>query len=255
MAFPVHRELHQLKRRSRHGDTDLVFARTATNRSFPQPRARAIRAWAVAGVEPITLHDAGHCAISFFIASRLDLKLASTLAGHSHVRVTEEDDAERRRLGQRLYDATYGEWNARGVVLDQRYRGSPPVIVDDGSHAPAWDVSAYASIAKPGHRAPHAWLEEGLVLYDRLGPGLTLVDLGAVESEVAELSAAAHAEGVPLTVLAVEDPQVRELYGAALVLVRPDQHIAWRGDTVDGSPEQLIANVSGAAPATVGRFS
>jgi hypothetical protein len=167
---------------------------------------------------------------------------------------TEEDDAERRRLGQTLYDATYSEWNTRGVVLDQRYSGSP-VIVDDGSDAPPWDVTVYASIAKPGHRAPHVWLEEGVALYDRLGPGLALVDLGAAESEVAALSAAAHAQGVPLEVIAVEDPQVRELYGAALVLVRPDQHVAWRGDTVDGSPEQLIGTVSGAAPATVGRFS
>jgi hypothetical protein len=112
----------------------------------------------------------------------------------------------------------------------------------------------YASIAKPGHRAPHVWLEEGIALYDRLGPGLTLVDLGAAESDVAALSAAAYAQGVPVKVLAVEDPQVRELYGAALVLVRPDQHVAWRGDAVDGSPEQLIANVSGAAPAAVGRL-
>ena len=40
------------------------------------------------GVEPITLHEARHCAVSFFIASGLDLKHVSTWAGHSDIRTT-----------------------------------------------------------------------------------------------------------------------------------------------------------------------
>jgi hypothetical protein len=51
-------------------------------------RAAALKAWKAAGVEPITLHEARHCAISFFIASGLDLKQVSTWAGHSDIRVT-----------------------------------------------------------------------------------------------------------------------------------------------------------------------
>ena len=57
------------------------------------------------------------------------------------------EDAERRRLGQRLYDATYAEWNTHGIVLDQRYSGSP-VIVDDGSDAPPWDRTRYVPLAQ-----------------------------------------------------------------------------------------------------------
>jgi hypothetical protein len=65
-------------------------ARTARDPFFPSTvRAAALRAWkAAAGVEPITLHEARHCAISFFIASGLDLKQVSTWAGHSDIRVT-----------------------------------------------------------------------------------------------------------------------------------------------------------------------
>jgi integrase len=89
MAFPVHRELRELKRRGRRDGDDLVFGRTAHEPFFPSTvRARAMKAWRAAGVESITLHEARHCAISFFIASGLDLKQVSTWAGHSDIRVT-----------------------------------------------------------------------------------------------------------------------------------------------------------------------
>jgi integrase len=89
MAFPVHRELRELKRRSRRDGDDLVFGRTSRDPFFPSTvRARAMKAWKAAGVDPITLHEARHCAVSFFIASGLDLKQVSTWAGHSDIRTT-----------------------------------------------------------------------------------------------------------------------------------------------------------------------
>ena len=89
MAFPVRRELRELKLRSGRDGDDLVFGRTAREPAFPSTlRAAALKAWTAAGVEPITLHEARHCAISFFIASGLDLKQVSTWAGHSDIRVT-----------------------------------------------------------------------------------------------------------------------------------------------------------------------
>jgi integrase len=88
MAFPVRRELRDLKLRSGR-DEDLVFGRTATEPFFPSTiRSRANAAWKKAGIQSITLHEARHCAISFFIASGLDLKQVSTWAGHSDIRVT-----------------------------------------------------------------------------------------------------------------------------------------------------------------------
>lgn len=161
-----------------------------------------------------------------------------------------DDDAARRRLGQELYDRTFSEWNTSGVVLDQRYTSSP-VVVDDGSDAPEWDVTAYAPVAKPGHRAPHAWLGDDLALYDRLGPGLTLLDLRADATDTAAFAAAAHERSMPLAVVAVDDPHVRELYEAPLVLVRPDQHVAWRGDHPDPDAGTILDVARGAVPATV----
>ena len=51
-------------------------------------RSRAMKACNAVGVEPITLHEARHCAVSFFIASGLVLKHVSTWAGHSDIRTT-----------------------------------------------------------------------------------------------------------------------------------------------------------------------
>jgi integrase len=88
-AFPVRRELRDLKLRSGRDGEDLVFGRTATEPFFPSTiRSRANAAWKKANIQPMTLHEARHCAISFFIASGLDLKQVSTWAGHSDIRVT-----------------------------------------------------------------------------------------------------------------------------------------------------------------------
>jgi Aromatic-ring hydroxylase, C-terminal len=52
--------------------------------------------------------------------------------------------------------------------------------------------------------------------------------------------------GVPLDILDVADPTTRDLYGADLVLIRPDQHIAWRGAKSPGDASAILARVVGA---------
>ena len=66
-----------------------MFGRTATEPFYGSTvRARANAAWSAAGLEPITPHEARHCAISYFIASGMDWKRISTYAGHSDIRQT-----------------------------------------------------------------------------------------------------------------------------------------------------------------------
>jgi integrase len=89
MAFVVRRELMAHKQRTRRDGLDLVFGRTATEAFFASTiRTRANKAWKAAGLEPITPHEARHCAISYFIAAGLDWKQISTWAGHGDVRQT-----------------------------------------------------------------------------------------------------------------------------------------------------------------------
>ena len=89
MAFVVRRELMAHQQRTQRDGTDLVFGRTKTEAFFASTiRARASKAWGAAGLEPITPHEARHCAISYFIAAGLDWKQISTWAGHGDVRQT-----------------------------------------------------------------------------------------------------------------------------------------------------------------------
>jgi hypothetical protein len=62
---------------------------------------------------------------------------------------------------------------------------------------------------------------------------------------VASFEEAASKQGVPLTILDISLPEARDLYGCALVLVRPDQYIAWRGDCVPDDPAAVLARVTG----------
>ena len=107
-------------------------------------------------------------------------------------------------------------------------------------------MTVYSPLAKPGHRLPHAWLADGVSLYDRLGPGLTLLDCRASKSALDAFRAAASSRGVPLEVLQISDAALAARYGAPLVLVRPDHHVAWRGAQPPADLERLIDLVRGA---------
>ena len=104
---------------------------------------------------------------------------------------------------------------------------------------------AYEPSARPGLRLPHQWLPDGKSLYDRLGNGLSLLRLRE-DAVIAPFIASASARRVPLTVLELHGEAQEERYGATLVLVRPDQHVAWRGASVDRAmAEAIIAQVCG----------
>ena len=147
-----------------------------------------------------------------------------------------EDDTEagaiaRREIGS--YLSTFGdEFGSIGVQLGARYDGSSIIVGDEPP--PPDDFANYTPSAVPGGRAPHAWLGDGRgigdSLYDRLGIGFTLLRLGANAPDVTPFVNAAKALNVPLTVLDIADADIRNLYQRDLVLIRPDQHVAWRGN-------------------------
>ena len=115
--------------------------------------------------------------------------------------------------------------------LARRRRRRPP---------DSWDT--YTPLDRPGARAPHFWLAPKRAAYDEFGKGLTLIDFGAPEGARA-FEAAARMRGVPLKILQLKPPD--GLYRSKLVLVRPDQHIAWHGDAV-ADATAVIDRVRGA---------
>ncbi|MEA2791362.1 MAG: hypothetical protein QOG73_3768, partial [Acetobacteraceae bacterium] len=95
----------------------------------------------------------------------------------------------------------------------------------------------------PGCRTPHIWLEDGLSLYDAVGPDFTLLRFDPA-LDVSDLLAAAKVRGVPLHLLDVKTTE--PAYAEKLVLSRPDQHVAWRANAAPSDPAGLIDRIRGA---------
>jgi hypothetical protein len=192
-------------------------------------------------------------AIRNTIAAReLAKRMASIPISPEMEEATANGEAARRKAGAHL--ATFGETFASiGVQLSVRYDGSP-IIADDGP-APADDFIRYKPSSVPGGRAPHVWLDarrsHGSSLYDRLGNGFTLLRLGRKTADTTALEDAARASGIPLKVIDVPDEAARELYDRDLALIRPDQHIAWRSNSMPGDPCGLWARLTSQAPLTL----
>lgn len=147
-------------------------------------------------------------------------------------------DAERRAAADYLDAHVRMEFNIPGVTFGGRYDGSP-VIVPDGSVPPPDSANSYVPSACPGGRPPHAWLEDGRSLYDSFHPEWTLLVLGPDAPEAKPFTDAAAELGLDLRVVRHPSRSLRELYEAPLVLVRPDQVVAWRGDAAAQAPGVL----------------
>lgn len=138
-----------------------------------------------------------------------------------------------------------------GVQLGARYDGSPLIISHDKPPEDKWPETydKYYPSAIPGGRLPHVWLDEkrelGSSVFDRLGKGLTLIRLSMCQVDIHPLEKAAELRNVPLKVLNVAVPEALALYGRSLLLVRPDQYIAWRGDVLPEDCEMILNQVCG----------
>ena len=130
-----------------------------------------------------------------------------------------------------------------GVHLGSAYENSP-LIVDDGTPAVPLDPVRYTPSARPGQRAPHAWVAPGQSTLDLFGCGFTLLCFGGAGGEA--LIEAAREAGLPLSVADIADAATARLYERRLVLVRPDGHVAWRDDSAPTEPRAIIDRVRGA---------
>lgn len=213
-------------------------------------------------------------------ATDLAWKLAATLAGWGGPQLLPSYDVERRAIAKRnvaasgyaaagmrewrsLYAANIREQTPEGaatrekvariadfeqrkchemtgIELGYRYVDSPLVVAEEGE-SPDPDATTYTPTTWPGTRVPHVWLDDGRALLDLLGPWYTVLSLGGAPTKT--LGKALHELGVPFMVLFVPDAGVRAVYERDLLLVRPDGHVAWRGDDAPADPE-LVARVA-----------
>jgi 2-polyprenyl-6-methoxyphenol hydroxylase-like FAD-dependent oxidoreductase len=159
-------------------------------------------------------------------------------------------EAVRGRVAAMLARSNCGyDYGARyedaGLQLGYFYEGSP-VIVPDGTPAPVDDPRNYSPIARPGSRAPHFWLDENKSVLDLFGHGFVLLSLGRNLPNTDRFERAAARLGVPLRSHALPHEHLLALYNKRLALVRPDGHVAWRGDDMPDDCEAVLNRSRGA---------
>jgi 2-polyprenyl-6-methoxyphenol hydroxylase-like FAD-dependent oxidoreductase len=159
---------------------------------------------------------------------------------------TPQGAATREKVGREFSETMRREWFTLGAHLGYRYENSP-ISWPDGTAAPSDDPRAYVPTARPGHRAPHAFLADGRSTLDLFGRGFALIGFGADAAQAAPLLEAAQKRNLPLTFTAIAEPHIAALYQRKFALVRPDGHVAWRGDHMPEDALCVIDVVRGAA--------
>ena len=153
-----------------------------------------------------------------------------------------EGDAARTEFGTLLNEIGEKEFDTPGIHFGVFYKDSAIVTQEQGDPPPD-DPHWYVPHARPGARAPHVWTADREALADHFGMDFTLMNLHGADTSAFEQ--AATALGVPLKVLRLDNDEVRRLYDADLVLIRPDQHIAWRGAASASDAKAIISRAVG----------
>jgi 2-polyprenyl-6-methoxyphenol hydroxylase-like FAD-dependent oxidoreductase len=182
--------------------------------------------------------------VSRFAMSHAEAEIRRRGAVPDHIEdASAEGEQARAEVGRLAYDINVQQYACAGLNFGTYYDRSP-IIAYDGAEHPAYTMDSYTPSTVPGCRTPHLWCKDGRSLYDAMGPEFTLLRLDP-GVDVAACEAAARDRGVPLKVLDIEPPATATFYGSKLVLSRPDQHVAWRGDTLPSDPLVLIDRVRG----------
>lgn len=189
---------------------------------------------------PVALRNAAASTFAYQVGK-------SATGGHPEVvDPGERGDLARSSVGRGIHEKLPAGWQTLNLQLGYRYDDSP-VCVPDGTSPPAGDENSgvYVQTARPGARAPHVWLKDGVSTLDLFGRGFVLLRF-ARQLDVSGIADAAHAREVPLQVIDISSAEAYKAYGAGLALVRPDGHVAWRGDAVPGNAPDLVDTVRGA---------
>jgi hypothetical protein len=171
-------------------------------------------------------------------------RMTSPRPGPQLLAPTQEGDRFREQLGAEFTAIMRHEWFTLGVHLGYRYADSPICWPDEAP--PPDEPNKYVPSTVPGCRAPHVWLAPDRSTLDLFGKTFALLGFDADADDVARIEAAARERGVPLTFTAVDNADAASIYARRLVLVRPDGHVAWRGDTAPDDPLAVIDRIRGA---------
>ena len=153
-----------------------------------------------------------------------------------------DGDALRAQAGQKLYDLNVQQYCCAGLNFGYFYDASH-LIAYDGDAPPGYTMYQFTPSTVPGCRTPHVWLDGGQSLYDVMGHDYTLLRTDPA-LDVSPLLEEASARGIPLRVIDITGEAALGIYKEALVLSRPDQHVAWRGQQLPDDVDALLNLIS-----------
>jgi 2-polyprenyl-6-methoxyphenol hydroxylase-like FAD-dependent oxidoreductase len=152
---------------------------------------------------------------------------------HTRARMAALFDVQQRKVTEIL-----------GIEAGYRYVKSP-IVWPESSNGPDPGNVSYIPTTWPGARLPHVWLNDGTALHDHLGSGFTLLRLGGTRADTSGLERAFRETKAPLELLDVSCERAREIYEYDLLLVRPDVHVAWRGNNLPSDTTELSRIATG----------
>lgn len=181
---------------------------------------------------PVALRNVEHSGLHFKVHTDLGALIPSGNAQQVDSK-TAEGHALREAI-HHYYQDHDGENQDWGVEMGYRYNSSV-IIRSDGEEQPFWSPHYYTPTTWPGGRAPSLFLSDGTALFDRFGKHWTLLSFSSSSNADVDLMVEAFKKaGVPLDVLDLaNENHAAAIYEQPLVLVRPDQHVAWRGHAID----------------------
>jgi hypothetical protein len=163
---------------------------------------------------------------------------------------SEEGREVRERVGAAMSEGLKQEWFSMNMHLGNRYVDSPINVYSEAESRELIiqeydDPINYRPSSRPGCRAPHVWLSSGRSTLDLFGRGFVLLAFDGQADDAAAFREAAQRTGVPLEIVTLDDPAARSVYEKRYVLVRPDGHVAWRGDSLPEDAAAILGTVSG----------
>ena len=131
----------------------------------------------------------------------------------------------------------------RTMAYVPHYEGSPVIAGPAGGVCGA--IGEHRLAARAGYHLAPLRLTSGVNVYEALGHGFALLAFDAEASAIAEFEHAARQLAIPLQIVRDGLNSNNRAYGARIVLVRPDQHVAWTGDTAPMDAAVLMSKVVG----------
>jgi hypothetical protein len=150
-----------------------------------------------------------------------------------------------RREFEQAWAARESDLGARARSYAPHYEGSTVVAGPSGGVSGARGEHSFK--ARAGHHLAPQALSSGRNVFEELGHGFSLLAFDAPAADVARIAQAAKARAIPLKTIRDRYDGGREAYGSRLVLVRPDQFIAWAGDAAPADADALMRKITGHA--------